>query len=77
MAKIVIDDWSDPESIREIEDKDEHKYAPAFVWELEWRDKVVEVAQTRADAKRAWEDTASLMYELINERELARNEKAL
>lgn len=66
--KLCITDWSNPNSIREVSEKEALLYEKPYIWELQWRDKLTAVATERARLKEQYDDSIKLMYELLNER---------
>lgn len=63
---IIIHDFSDPDSIHQIDEAEAKLYDKAFVFNLDCEQEIRDVIKQRAALKKAFNDSMSLVYELVN-----------
>ena len=66
IPKIIVTDFSDPSSIREVSDAESAQYNSAFVFPSKAKSDIVSVVNQRAALKKALDDSMSLVYVLRN-----------
>lgn len=70
--KILVTDWSDPDSISSVTPEEAALYSSGYIFDPSWEPKVRKVVEERAALKKAYDDSMRLVYELINERARAK-----